>query len=209
MVAPMLMGSSAFQVSRKMDAAAAVRWNHNNKKSSLYMAVNNEGVEESQSTVSRRLVLSSTLKWGVAAAGIVTTTCAPQAAMAAGTTKDDLIADLVASKAKLEPIPSLLEAMEWDSVRTILKTPPVNQLWNLGDSKNTLVLLGKETGEFGLLELKDELSITLQICDQLTYGNAFVYYQPGNGKFKIKEPMDLAKKAMNQIQDAIDMANAA
>jgi hypothetical protein len=72
-----------------------------------------------------------------------------------------------------------------------------------------LVLLGKETGEFGLLELKDELSITLQICDQLTYGNAFVYYQPGNGKFKIKEPMDLAKKAMNQIQDAIDMANAA
>eukprot|EP00978_Attheya_sp_CCMP212_P006323 scaffold14325_cov37-Attheya_sp.AAC.2 len=140
MVAPMLMGtSSAFQVSRKMDvAAAAVRWNRNNKESSLYMAVNNEGVVvESRSTVSRRLILSSALKWGVAAAaGIVTTTGAPQAAMAAtgiATNKDALIADLVASKAKMEPIPSLLEAMEWDSVRTILKTPPVNQLWNLGD----------------------------------------------------------------------------
>jgi hypothetical protein len=47
--------------------------------------------------------------------------------------KDALIADLVASKAKMEPIPSLLEAMEWDAVRTILKTPPVNLLWNNGD----------------------------------------------------------------------------
>jgi len=67
--------------------------------------------------------------------------------------------------------------------------------------------LAKETGEFELLELKDELAISLQMCDQLTYDNAFVYFQPGNGKVKIKEPKDLANKAMSQIQSAIEMSN--
>ena len=46
-------------------------------------------------------------------------------------------------------------------------------------SQNTLVQLAKETGDFELLELKDELAISLQMCDQLTYDNAFVYFQPG------------------------------
>ncbi len=82
----------------------------------------------------------------------------------------------------------------------------MNQLWNLGESQNTLVKLAKDTGEFELLELKDELAISLQMCDQLTYDNAFVYFQPGNGKVKIKEPTDLALKAMNQIGDAISLA---
>lgn len=96
----------------------------------------------------------------------------------AASTKD-LVNDLVTSKTKMEVIPDLLQQNEWDKVRTILKTPPVNSLWNLGDSQNPLVKLAKETGEFELLELKDELAISLQICDQLTYDNAFVYFQPG------------------------------
>jgi hypothetical protein len=104
-------------------------------------------------------------------------------ANAAGT--DDLIADLTESKLKLEVIPGLLENGEWDKVRTVLKTPPVNQLWNLGDSKNTLNKLARETGEVELLELKDELSISLQMCDQLTYDNAFVYFQPGTFIFDL------------------------
>lgn len=44
-----------------------------------------------------------------------------------------LLDDLRASKAKLEPVPAMLENQEWDAVRQILKTPPVNKLWNLGD----------------------------------------------------------------------------
>jgi hypothetical protein len=44
-----------------------------------------------------------------------------------------LLDDLKASKAKLEPIPGLLANEEWEAVRQILKTPPVNKLWNLGD----------------------------------------------------------------------------
>lgn len=132
----------------------------------------------------------------------IASTC-PQYANASS--KDDLLQDLTTSKSKLEVIPSLLDQGEWDKVRTILKTPPVNQLWNLGDSQNTLIKLAKETGDIELLELKDELSISLQMCDQLTYDNAFVYFQPGNGKVNIKEPSMLAKKAMGQIGDAIDL----
>ena len=136
---------------------------------------------------------------------VVTTTINPSISNAVGV--KDLINDLETSKAKMLPIPELLQANEWDKVRSILKTPPVNALWNLGESKNTLVQLAKETGEFELLELKDELAINLQICDQLTYDNAFVYFQPGNGKVNIKEPTSLAKKAMGQISDAISLAS--
>lgn len=139
----------------------------------------------------------------IAGAGVLSN---PSLASASSKT-DALVADLKSSKEKMAPIPALLEANEWDKVRTILKTPPVNSLWNLGDSKNTLVQLAKETGEFELLELKDELSISLQMCDQLTYDNAFVYFQPGNGKINIKEPIFLSKKATSQIENAIELAS--
>jgi hypothetical protein len=44
-----------------------------------------------------------------------------------------LINELKECKQKMMTIPELLKQQEWDSVRTILKTPPVNRLWNLGD----------------------------------------------------------------------------
>lgn len=56
-----------------------------------------------------------------------------------------------------------------------------------------------------LFELKDELASSLQMCDQLTYDNVFVYFQPGNGKVKIKEPQELARRAQNQLQQIIDL----
>jgi len=34
---------------------------------------------------------------------------------------------------------------------------------------------------------------------------AFVYFQPGNGKVKIKEPTDLSFKAVKKISDAIEI----
>lgn len=33
-----------------------------------------------------------------------------------------------------------------------------------------------------------------------------VYFQPGNGKLNIREPKELAKKSMDQIQQAINLA---
>ena len=41
------------------------------------------------------------------------------------------------------------------------------------------------------------------------YDNVFVYFQPGNGKVKIKEPIDLAIKAMKQLDEAIEVVKGA
>lgn len=51
----------------------------------------------------------------------------------ASTTSDNLVEELRTSVKKIETIPELLDQGEWDKVRTILKTPPVNKLWNLGE----------------------------------------------------------------------------
>jgi len=56
--------------------------------------------------------------------------------------------------------------------------------------------------------MKDELAISLQMCDQYSYDNNFIYYQPGNGKIKTKEPMEMANKAIVQLKEAVDAANA-
>merc|ERR1712176_1421418 len=101
---------------------------------------------------------------------------------------ESIIFDLEDAAEKLKPIPDLLQAEKWDEVRSILKNPPVNFLWNMGDGKNTLGILAMETDEVDLIEMKEELSLTLQMCDQITYDNVFVYFQPGSGKIKIKEP---------------------
>ena len=78
-----------------------------------------------------------------------------------------------------------------------------------GQSQNPVLRLARDTGNVDLFELKDDLAYNLQVCDQLTYDNAFVYYQPGNGKVKIKEPQELARRAMVQIQEIIDLAATA
>jgi hypothetical protein len=134
----------------------------------------------------------------VASSGILSF---PSASSAASV--EDYIQELKATKAKIQEIPDLLQQQEWDKVRTILKTPPVNYLWNLGDSSNTVLKLAKETGDVDLFEIKDDLAYNLQMCDQLTYDNVFVYFQPGNGKIKIKEPTDFINKAIKQLDDII------
>lgn len=182
-------------------------------KSSIYQTIiglaaitsQTEAFSSQESGQTRRDFLSK-LQTTIAAPVLVATTTIVNPALSNAASTADLVSDLKSSKEKLTPIPDLLQQGEWDKVRTILKTPPVNNLWNLGESQNTLVKLAKETGEFELLELKDELAISLQMCDQLTYDNAFVYFQPGNGKVKIKEPTDLALKAASQIGDAISLA---
>ena len=138
-----------------------------------------------------------------AAATAFVSTIAPQIANAASST-DVLLDELVSSQSKLQEIPNLLQDQEWDKVRTILKTPPVNKLWNLGDSQNTVLKLAKETGNVEFFELKDEVAYNLQMCDQLTYDNVFVYFQPGNGKIKIKEPTDAVNKAISQITEVVN-----
>lgn len=144
------------------------------QKPHLHQPSSNLDAQDTRRNFVEKLLIATT----PAATAFLSTTATIEPAFAASL-QDQLMSDLTTSKSKLEGVPDLLQQGEWDKVRTILKTPPLNQLWNLSDSKNTLVQLAKETGEFELLELKDELAITLQMCDQLTYDNAFVYFQPG------------------------------
>jgi hypothetical protein len=153
---------------------------------------------------SRRDMLRVVTTSGVTTGMLVGWSTMPQRAMAAPSdTRSTLLLELKDSKSKLIPIPDLLQAQEWDKVRNILKTPPVNKLWNLGESQNTVMQLAKELGDPELFELKDELSYQLQICDQLTYDNVFVYFQPGSGKINIKGPIDAASNAMKYLDQII------
>jgi len=164
-----------------------------------------KGVELSSSVLysegneySRRAVLNS------AGASIASSIIFGLPTFASADSSAPYLSDLEDSYKIIEKVPDLLRDQKWDEVRTLLKSPPVNYLWNMGDNQNTLMKVAKDTGNFDLIELKDELSISLQMCDQLTYDNVFVYFQPGSGKVKIKEPVDLAEKAIKQLGEAID-----
>ena len=63
--------------------------------------------------------------------------CAPLAATAASRPESALLAELRDARDALKPLPALLDEEKWDAVRSVLKTPPVGLLWNLGESKNT------------------------------------------------------------------------
>jgi hypothetical protein len=91
----------------------------------------------SLNTVSRRAVLAQS-------AGFATVSVWGPASWAVDAS---LIDDLTSSIDKLRPIPDLLEEKEWDKVRSILKLPPVNKLWNLGDvSIHLACKLGSRSG---------------------------------------------------------------
>lgn len=148
--------------------------------------------------LSRRNLLRDT-----AAASVLAWSSQVQQAVAASTT-DSLLEELQTSQSKLKEIPGLLQEQEWDKVRTILKTPPVNKLWNLGDSQNIVLQLAKDTENVEWFEVKDDLALNLQTCDQLTYNNVFIYSQPGSGKINIKDPQEAAERAISQIQQILN-----
>jgi len=165
--------------------------------------------ERTMVLLTRRDILSlTTTATTTGACSVLVLTTLPSIVAAADDTVESMINELEVSRQKLKPIPAMIQAENWEGVRQILKTPPVNNLWNMGDAKNTILKIAKATDEFGLVDVKDELSISLQMCDQLVYDNVFVYFQPGNGKVKVKEPADLAMKAIAQLGEAIEMAKS-
>jgi hypothetical protein len=169
---------SAFTVipSQQLSAAAARSSSIDATAEKTTATILYSSSSESSSPSSRRSFLSKFITTSSSATLLITS---PTTAHASSSTKEELLTDLTTSLTKISSIPPLLESAEWDKVRTILKTPPVNQLWNLGESQNTLVKLAKETGNFDLMEVKDELAISLQMTDQYSYDNVFIYYQPG------------------------------
>ena len=108
------------------------------------------------------------------------------------------MADLKAVRTALEPLPALLDEEKWDAVRSVLKVPPVGNLWNLGDSKNQIRKLAELRDDVELFEvccllcpavrypwllisftymlnsrrqLADDVAGALQLADQFTYDN--------------------------------------
>lgn len=95
---------------------------------------------------SRRLFL-------VTAASAFSVTLDPSSAQAATGKVEEALEEMRVSKEKLQAIPELLEEKEWDKVRTILKLPPVNKLWNLGDVRPYLT--------FDVVSMKLQYDLTI------------------------------------------------
>ncbi|CAK0857208.1 unnamed protein product, partial [Prorocentrum cordatum] len=148
---------------------------------------------------------------GAAAAGLLTAVGTSGAALAASPPADwaPSAATLQTQRDKLVGLPGKLREEKWDDVRTTLKSLPVGLLWNLGDKKNTVRILGLEAGDDELMELSEEISSSLQLADQFTYDNAFVKFQPGNGKVRLDEPIEMIETAMKKLDKAIKLTSEA
>ena len=118
-------------------------------------------------------------------------------------TEASLVAELKTVRELLEPLPGLLAEEKWDAVRDVLKKPPTANLWNLGEEKNPMRKLADLRDDVEQFELADEISGALQLADQFTYSNNFIYYQPGNGKVKIKEPQQQIEIARKKLAEFI------
>jgi len=110
------------------------------------------------------------------------------------------------SREALGPLPGLLASESWDSVRTVLKIK-LGKLWALGEAQNPIVQFAKGGEEPELFEMAEELSTALQLADQFTYDNVFIYFQPGAGKVNIKEPTKQVLAAEKKLDEIIEILN--
>ena len=127
---------------------------------------------------------------------------APRSARAAD--KAALKRNAQAVLAALDPLPALVDENKWDGIRSVLKAPPVNELWNLGNGRNYIRTYALDEGDPDLIELAEDLSTALQLSDQYVYDNNFIYFQPGSGKLKIKEPKDQLKISQAKLRAIIE-----
>jgi hypothetical protein len=57
-----------------------------------------------------------------------------------------------------------------------------------------------------MISEKTDVALWLTLFLPFSYvSDRFVYFQPGNGKVNIKEPKELARKSMKQIEQAINL----
>jgi hypothetical protein len=93
---------------------------------------------------------------------------------------DNLLKQLKQARTQMNSIPDLIRAEKWDSVRAILITPPLSDLWTKSARKRPLLLeyadaVGENpTGdELAVLEAKEELLGHLRFLDMAVYNNVF------------------------------------
>mmetsp|Transcript_22739 Transcript_22739/g.53825 ORF Transcript_22739/g.53825 Transcript_22739/m.53825 type:complete len:184 (-) Transcript_22739:153-704(-) len=125
-------------------------------------------------------------------------------ALAATDTEKALIAELRDCAERLKPLAEMIEKEQWDPVRSVLKTPPVANLWNLGMSKNQIRKLSDARGgDVDIVEYVEEVGGALQLVDQFVYDNVFIPTQPGNGKINKKAPQDQLKLARKKLDEVL------
>ena len=116
----------------------------------------------------RRVVLES-----IAAVAVAP----PIASAAPSANLSELLAQITQARKQLDPVPKLIEAEKWDSVRAILIEPPLADCW----AKTNRPLLNKyaeavgDAGgdEFAALEAREELVGHLRFLDMAVYNNVF------------------------------------
>ena len=93
---------------------------------------------------------------------------------------DKLLEDLKKAKSQMAPIPNLIQKEQWDSVRAILITPPLSDLWTRSARPTSLlsdyaVAVGDNPAgdELAVLEAKEELLSHLRYLDMAVYNNVF------------------------------------
>lgn len=147
-----------------------------------------------EALLGRRELLLSTL----AAAPILTASAAY--AKAAAISTEDALQQMKDALAELDKAPEFLDAQEWDKVRTILKIKVPNFWANKAKENPVRVFLDEVDPDS--IDLVDEIKEALQLCDQFTYDNIFIPFQPGKGQIKIKEPreqLDLARAGLKKV----------
>jgi len=88
-----------------------------------------------------------------------------------------LLQQIKRARAQLDPVPDLIQAEKWDSVRAILITPPLSDCW----AKNAKPMLQKyaeaigDAGgdELAVLEAREEAFTHLRYLDMAVYNNVF------------------------------------
>ena len=169
----------------------------------LVSQVDGFSVKPSQ-TANRRTFLSKAF---IAAPAVIVGSATPLVANAAGGA-GELVDDLKTSLQKMDPIPELLDQGEWDKVRTILKTPPVNKLWNLGDVSERNYIY--DTGYCGIFEkihvfgpcLNTALRMKKKTLSQIYVFHRFSHFSSQNTKttYRVKTLyLNWRKKVVNLI----------
>ena len=145
------------------------------------------------------------------------------AANAVDTDEALLLKDLIAAKQTLAALPKLVGDQQWDPVRSELRTPAVNALWNTADKANTLLKLARSRGDPDIFDAAEEVSRSLRDVDGIVYSNGFSMegkmagaglrgdgsgvggkaQGAGGGKYRIKEPQALLISVVASIDGVL------
>lgn len=93
---------------------------------------------------------------------------------------DSLLHEIQQARQQMNTVPDLIRAEQWDSVRSVLITPPLSDLWTKSARKASLLSeYAQSVGadpvgdELAVLEAKDEVETHLRFLDMAVYNNNF------------------------------------